>query len=252
MSSVLCRWWGVERLVTSTLHSVTVKTRMLQTSSVSPARSYTGILGWLHALKDWVESLAEKRFAVAVLFGLAFIESIFFPIPVDVLLIALCVSVPTRSFWFASVCTAGSVLGAFGGYALGYWLWYEGAGSDMQAYSGLATFFFDNIPGFTEANFEAVAIKYRELGFWAIFTGGFTPLPYKVFTISGGIVQLNLATFFLASLISRGLRFSLVGGLFYFFGEPIKAFIDKYLGWLTIAFVVLLVGGFLALEYVLN
>ena len=224
---------------------------MTETPSFSPARSYSGILGWLHALKDWVEGLAEKRFAVAILFGLAFIESIFFPIPVDVLLIALCVSVPKRSYWFAAVCTAGSVLGAFGGYAVGYWLWYEAAGTDMQAYSGLATFFFDHIPGFTVANFEAVAARYRELGFWAIFVGGFTPLPYKVFTVSAGIVQLNLATFFVASVISRGLRFFLVATLFYLFGKPIKAFIDKYLGWLTIAFVVLLIGGFIALEYVL-
>jgi len=201
---------------------------------------------------DWVEGLAEKRSAVGILFGLAFIESIFFPIPVDVLLIALCVSASTRSDWSAAVCTAGSVLGAFGGYAVGYWLWYEANGTDVQAYSGLATFFFDNIPGFTEANFEAVASKYRELGFWAIFTGGFTPLPYKVFTISAGLVQLNLVTFFVASAISRGLRFFLVATLFYLFGKPIKAFIDKYLGWLTIAFVILLIGGFFALEYVLH
>ena len=222
-----------------------------ETTPALPTRSYSGVLGWLHALKDWVEGLAEKRFAVAILLGLAFIESIFFPIPVDVLLIALCVSVPNRSYWFAAVCTVGSVLGAFGGYAIGYWLWYEAIGTDAQAYSGLATFFFDHLPGFTEANFEAVATKYRELGFWAIFAGGFTPLPYKVFTISAGIVQLNLATFFAASVISRGLRFFLVATLFYLFGKPIKAFIDKYLGWLTIAFVVLLIGGFIALEYVL-
>ena len=222
-----------------------------ETTTALRSRSYSGVLGWLHALKDWVEGLAEKRFAVGILFGLAFIESIFFPIPVDVLLIALCVSVPKRSYWFAAVCTAGSVLGAFGGYAIGYWLWYEAAGTNVQAYSGLATFFFDHLPGFTEANFEAVAAKYRELGFWAIFAGGFTPLPYKIFTVSAGIVQLNLVTFFVASVISRGLRFFLVATLFYLFGEPIKAFIDKYLGWLTIAFVVLLIGGFIALEYVL-
>lgn len=225
---------------------------MLEPPLVSPTRSYSGVLGWLHALMDWVEGLAEKRFAVGILFGLAFIESIFFPIPVDVLLIALCVSVSKRSYWFAAVCTAGSVLGAFGGYAVGYWLWYEATGTGVQAYSGLATFFFDNIPGFTEANFEAVATKYRELGFWAIFVGGFTPLPYKIFTVSAGIVQLNLVTFFVASVISRGLRFFLLATLFYLFGEPIKAFIDKYLGWLSIAFVVLLIGGFIALEYVLH
>ena len=221
------------------------------TETLTPDERYSGLVGWLYRLKDWVEGLAQKRHAVAILFVLAFCESIFFPIPVDVLLIALCVSVPTRSFWFAAVCTAGSVLGAFGGYAIGYWLWYDAVGTDVQAYSGLAEFFFAHVPGFTEANFEAVAAKYRELGFAAIFAGGFTPLPYKLFTITAGIVQLNLATFFGASLISRAARFFLVGALFFFFGKPIKAFIDRYLGWLTIAFVVLLIGGFMALKYVL-
>ncbi|MDX1439963.1 MAG: hypothetical protein R3284_08685 [Rubricoccaceae bacterium] len=213
-------------------------------------KSYSGPFGWLYRLKDWVESLAERRFAAVTLFVLAFCESIFFPIPVDVLLIALCVSIPTRSFWFAAVCTVGSVLGAFGGYAIGYWLWYEGTG-DAQTYSNIATFFFEHLPGFTEPNFEAVARKYHELGFWAIFTGGFTPLPFKVFTISGGIVQLNLITFFIASLLSRAARFFLVAALFYFFGEEIKKFIDKHLGWLSIAFVVLLIAGFVALKYLL-
>ncbi len=219
-------------------------------ADVPARRSYSGPAGWLYWLKDWVEGLAAKRHAVALLFVLAAAESVFFPIPVDVLLIALCVSLPRRSFWFAAVCTAGSVLGAFGGYAIGYFLWYHGAG-DAQTYSGLAQFFYDHVPGFTEANFEAVAAKYRELGFWAIFAGGFTPLPYKLFTITAGIVQLNLATFFLASLVSRAARFFLVGALFFFFGRPIKAFIDRYLGWLTIAFVVLLVGGFVLLKYAL-
>lgn len=223
---------------------------MTSTATV-PSRSYSGPVGWLYWLKDWVEGLAEKKFAVGILFVLAFCESIFFPIPVDVLLIALCVSIPKRSLWFAAVCTAGSVLGAFGGYAIGYWLWYEGTG-DVQAYSGVATFFFDNLPGFTEANFEAVAQKYHELGFWAIFAGGFTPLPFKVFTISGGIVQLNLVTFFVASLMSRGLRFFLVATLFHFFGEKIKGFIDRHLGWLSVLFVVLLIAGFVALKYVLH
>ena len=219
-------------------------------TSVAPQRSYSGPVGWLYLLKDWVEGLADRKFAVGILFALAFCESIFFPIPVDVLLIALCVSIPSRSFWFAAVCTVGSVIGAFGGYAIGYWLWYEGVG-DAQSYSGIATFFFEHLPGFTEHNFEAVAQKYHELGFWAIFTGGFTPLPFKVFTISGGIVQLNLATFFVASLLSRASRFFLVAALFHFFGEQIKGFIDKHLGWLSALFVVLLVAGFVALKYVL-
>lgn len=220
----------------------------METNARTPVK-HTGPAAWLYQLKDWVESLAHRKFAVSILFVLAFCESIFFPIPVDVLLIALCVSIPSRSFWFAAICTAGSVLGAFGGYAIGYWLWYEGIG-DSQTYSGLAMFFFEHLPGFTEHNFEAVAQKYHELGFWAIFTGGFTPLPFKIFTISGGIVQLNLATFFIASLLSRASRFLLVATLFHFFGESIKSFIDKHLGWLSVLFVVLLIAGFVGLKYV--
>ena len=116
-------------------------------------------------------------------------------------------------------------------------------------FSGLAQFFFDHVPGFNAHNFEAVAAKYREMGFWAIFAGGFTPLPYKVFTITAGIVKLSLPTFFVASLISRAARFFLVGGLFFFFGTPIKAFIDRYLGWLTVAFVALLAVSFYVLKF---
>lgn len=213
--------------------------------------AYRGPVGWLYRLKDWVEALAQKRHAVTILFLLAAAESIIFPIPVDVLLIALCVSLPRRSFYFSTVTLVGSVLGAFGGYAIGYFLWYDAVGAGAGAYSGLAQFFFDHVPGFTESNFEAVAAKYRELGFWAIFAGGFTPLPYKLFTITAGIVKLNLATFFIASVLARGARFFLVGGLFFFFGAPIKRFIDRYLGWLTIAFVVLLIGGFVLLKYAL-
>lgn len=221
------------------------------TDTLTTPRTYTGLIGWLYRLKDWVESLAQRRHAVVILFVLAACESVFFPIPVDVLLIALCVSVPKRSFWFAAVCTAGSVLGAFIGYAIGYWLWYDTVGADAQTFSGLARFFFDHIPGFTEPAFEAVRAKYEAYDFWIVFTGGFTPLPFKLFTISAGVFQLNLLGFGLAALVSRASRFFLVAALFYFFGEPIKAFIDRYLGWLTLAFTILLIGGFVALKYLL-
>lgn len=218
-------------------------------SGIAPERRYSGPAGWLYRLKDWVEGLAKKRHAVTFLFVLALCESIFFPIPVDVLLIALCVMLPLRSYWFATVCTVGSVLGAFGGYAIGHWLWYTGS-VDAPTFSALATFFFDHVPGFTESAFETIRSKYAAHDFWIVFTGGFTPLPFKVFTISAGVFNLSLPGFILASVISRGARFFLVATLFHFFGARIKAFVDRYLGWLTIAFVILFVGGFVALTYV--
>lgn len=216
--------------------------------SYTPPKAYKGPFGWLYRMKDWVEGFAAKRHAKTALFLIAAAESIFFPIPVDALLIALCVSYPLRSYAFALICTLGSLAGAGVGYALGFFLWYEVTAAGPQ-FSAFAQFFFNNIPGFTTAVFERVGQMYRDYDFWAIFIAGFTPLPYKVFTISAGVFQLNLPMFFLASAISRAARFFLVASLFYFFGVPIKAFIDKYLGWLTILFVVLLAGGFVLLRY---
>lgn len=195
----------------------------------------------------WVERLAEGPHAVQALFVLAVAEAIFFPVPVDVLLIALCVSKPPRSFLFAVVCTVGSVLGGIVGYQIGQWLWYDGTGQ----FSKLAVFFLDVVPGFTEHTFEVVQDYYREYDFIAVFAAGFTPLPYKVFTITAGVFEISFPVFVVASLVSRAGRFFLVGTLFHFFGKPIKRFIDRYLEILSIAFLVLLIGGFIVLKYLL-
>lgn len=203
--------------------------------------------GLFRRLNSWVERLAEGPNGVRALFLLAVAESIFFPIPVDVLLIALCVGIPARSFRFALVCTIGSVLGGILGYQIGAWLWYDATGE----FSRLAIFFLDVVPGFTEETFEAVQSLYREYDFIAVFAAGFTPLPYKVFTITAGVFDVSLPVFTLASLVSRAGRFFLVGALFYFFGAPIKRFIDKYLEILSIAFLILLIGSFLLLKYVI-
>ena len=213
-------------------------------------RSGAGVSNWIRRLYAWVEQLADKPHAVRALFLLAAAESIVFPIPVDVLLIALCVGRPKRSFYFAAVCTVGSVLGALGGYALGFWMWYEG-GPAAAEFSELAHFFFQTIPGFTVERFQHVQQLYNQYDFWAIFAAGFTPLPYKLFTVTAGVFQLNVVTFALASLVSRAARFFLVGGLFFAFGRPIKSFIDRYLELLAVGFTVLLIGGFLAVEYLL-
>ena len=196
-------------------------------------------------LYDWVLSWGNSKWGALALFVLAFAESSFFPIPPDVLLIALCLGAVKRSFRFALICLVGSILGAAGGYAIGYYLWQNTAGE----YTALANWFFAHV--FTEESFLQVKGLYDEYDFWIVFTAGFTPLPYKLFTISGGLFKIDLVMFFVASIVSRGLRFFLIAGLIWKFGAPIKTFIDKYLNLLAILFTVLLIGGFFLIAKVL-
>ena len=196
-------------------------------------------------LYDWMLSWGDSRWGALSLFLFAFAESSFFPIPPDVLLIALCLGAVARSFRFAAICTAGSILGAMLGYAIGYFVWQNAAGE----YTALAHFFFNHV--FSVEAFEKVGALYDQYNFWIVFTAGFTPLPYKIFTITGGLFHINFVMFIVASIISRGLRFFLIGGLIWKFGAPIKSFIDKYFNLLAIAFTVLLVGSFFLLGYVL-
>ncbi len=194
-------------------------------------------------LYDWMLSWGNSRWGALALFLFAFAESSFFPIPPDVLLIALCLGATALSFRYAAICTAGSIVGAIAGYALGFFLWQTPAGE----YTALANFFFNNV--FSIEGFEQVGALYDKYNFWIVFTAGFTPLPYKLFTISGGLFHINLVMFIVASTISRGLRFFLIAGLIWKFGEPIKSFIDKYFNLLAIAFTVLLIGSFVLISY---
>ncbi len=196
-------------------------------------------------LYDWVLSWGDSRWGALALFAFAFAESSFFPIPPDVLLIALCLGAVKRSFRFAAICLAGSIVGAVAGYAIGFFLWQDLAGN----YTALANFFFDHV--FSHEAFDRVGELYKAYDFWIVFTAGFTPLPYKIFTITGGLFHIDFTMFMLASLVSRGLRFFLIAGLIWKFGSPIKGFIDKYFNWLAIAFTVLLVGSFVLLGKVL-
>lgn len=196
-------------------------------------------------LYDWMLSWGDSRWGALALLLFAFAESSFFPIPPDVLLIALCLGAVGRSFRFAAICTLGSILGAMVGYAIGYFAWQTGPGE----YTALAHFFFNHV--FSVEAFERVGALYDQYNFWIVFTAGFTPLPYKIFTISGGLFHINFVMFIIASIISRGLRFFLIGGLIWKFGAPIKGFIDKYFNLLAILFTVLLVGSFFLLGYVL-
>lgn len=199
----------------------------------------------LRRLYDWMLHWAATPYGAIALFLLAFAEASFFPIPPDALLIALVLGARKKAFKFASISTAGSVAGALLGYAIGHFVWWGVNGE----FSPFAIFFFESIPGFTEEIFYNVQGLYDEWNFWIIFTAGFTPIPYKVFTITAGAFSINLILFVLASIISRAGRFFLVAFLIWKFGDPITTFIDKYFNWLAIAFTVLLVGGFVAIKY---
>lgn len=193
---------------------------------------------WHRRLYHWVLSWAEHPQATWALFGLAFAESSFFPIPPDVLLIALCLGQPRRALWFALVCTAGSVTGGLAGYAIGMGL-YESVGRPILEFYGL-----------TE-KYGEVQELYRRYDVWAIGIAGLTPIPYKAFTVTAGAFHISLPGFVAASILGRGLRFGLVAALLRIWGEPAREFIDRHLGILTILFAVLLVGGFVLVRLVL-
>jgi membrane protein YqaA with SNARE-associated domain len=199
----------------------------------------------LRRIYDWVLHWAKTPYGGIALFILAFAESSFFPIPPDVLLIALCLGAQTKAFRYATICTIGSIAGAMLGYAIGYFVWWSSPGE----FSSVATFFFNNIPGFTESAFYEIKSLYDEYNFWIIFTAGFTPIPYKVFTVSAGAFNINLFLFLIASVLSRAGRFYLIAFLIWKFGPSIERFIDKYFNILAIAFTVLLVGGFVLIKY---
>ena len=189
-------------------------------------------------LYDWMLSWGNSRWGAWALFFFALAESSFFPIPPDVLLIALCLGVVTKAFRYAAICLSGSIVGAMIGYAIGFFLWQNPSGE----YTALANWFFQHV--FSVESFQNVGALYDKYNFWIVFTAGFTPLPYKLFTISGGLFHINFMMFLIASIVSRGLRFFLIAGLIWKFGAPIKSFIDKYFNLLAIAFTVLLVGAF--------
>ena len=191
----------------------------------------------LRRLYDMVIQLAAHPKAAWALAIVSFSESSFFPIPPDVMLIPMALAERAKAWFYAALCTVASVLGGIAGYFIGYAL-FDAVGEPILN-------FYD--PDRTAWNtFKAL---YEEWGFWIVFAAGFSPLPYQIFTIASGIVALNFPVFVIASAISRGARFFLVCGLLYWFGPPIRTFIEKYLGLLTILFVVSLVGGFVALKY---
>ena len=189
----------------------------------------------LRKLYDWVLHWAETPYGSWALFLLAFCESSFFPIPPDILLIALAIAVPRKALKYAWICSVGSVLGGCFGYLIG-WQFMNTLGSKIISFYGLA------------GKFETIETLYRAYDAWAIGIAGFTPIPYKVFTISAGAFEINFAVFLAASLVSRSARFFLVGGLIYLFGPKIQPFIDRYFNILVVVFTVLLIAGFILIK----
>lgn len=199
-------------------------------------------------LYDWVLGFAHSRHSGKALAAFSFAESSFFPVPPDVLLMPLALGRPDRWFYFATVCTVASVLGGVAGYAIGYLAW-----------AGIADFVYGlHLPTLTQANFDRVATLFERYDFWVVFAAGLTPIPYKVVTISAGAFALSPAVtqpvayfviFVVASFVGRGARFFLVSWLCARFGVKVLPFIDKYFGWLTLAFLALLAGGFYAIRF---
>lgn len=187
---------------------------------------------------DWVLQWSGTPYAVPALFVLSFTESSFFPIPPDVLLIAMCIAVQKRSFFYAAVCSVASVLGGMFGYLIG-WKFMDVIGTRI-----VELYHF-------QEKFDKIAAMYEQHQAWAVAAAGFTPLPYKVFTIAAGMFEVNFVVFVLASAASRSLRFFIVAGLIYKFGPPVKEFIEKYFNLLSIVFFVSLILGFVIIKYLL-
>ena len=191
----------------------------------------------LRRIYDWTLSLAERKLSGLWLALISFAEASFFAIPPDILLLPLCLGNLKKAFSFALICSVASVLGGLAGYAIGAFAW-----------DGLAPSFFEYVPGFTEEKFDRIQEWYAEWGWPLVFLAGFSPIPYKIFTIASGVLGMALVPFILASAVSRSARFFLVAALVSKFGEPMKEKIDKHFNLLALVFGLLLVGGFLALK----
>ena len=201
-------------------------------------------MNYFRRLYNWVLHWSNTKYGVPALFILSLSESSFFPIPPDVLLIALALGMQSKALYFAFVCSLASILGAIIGYTIGHFSWWNSIGE----YTAVAMFFFNHIPGFSSELFTAIQQKFDLYNFFIVFTAGFTPIPFKIITISAGAFNINFPMFIIASTISRSARFFLVALLIKKFGKPITTFIDKYFNILSIVFTILLIGGFFALK----
>jgi membrane protein YqaA with SNARE-associated domain len=190
----------------------------------------------LRRLYDWTLAKAAHPHAQGWLALFAFVEASFFPIPPHPLLGLMCLAEPKKAIRFAAIATLASVAGGLLGYAIGWGL-YDTVGKEVLAWLGLTK------------SFPQAVCYLNEYGFWLFVAKGATPIPFKLLTITAGFMGMALGLFLVGSLVSRAISFMIVGLLFQFFGAPIKRFIDKYLGLVTVGFVALVIAGFLAIAF---
>lgn len=192
----------------------------------------------LRKLYFWTLHWADTKYALPALVILSFAESSFFPIPPDILLMAMCFARPQKWFLYSAWCTVASVVGGVFGWVLGWGFWEL-----------TKNFFFNIVPGFTPEVFEKVQHLYADNAFLAILTAAFTPIPYKVFTVAAGVFVISIPTLILASIIGRGGRFFLVGAVIRIFGPKAKPFLERNFEWATLLLLILFVGGFAAIKF---
>ncbi len=197
-------------------------------------RNYSFLQRIYNRCMEWIQTPA----GIWALFFIAVAESSFFPLPPDVFLIALCVAAPRKSFTFAAICAVGSIVGGIIGYGLGLGF-MDTLGQSILDMYGL------------EGKYATVQELYQRYDAWAVGAAGFTPLPYKLFTITAGAFNINFVTFVFMSILARSARFFLVAGLIYKFGAPVQHFINRYFNILTIVFLVVLLGGFVLIQFLL-
>lgn len=193
--------------------------------------------GLIRRLYFWTTSWADHPMGAWALFLIAFAESSFFPIPPDVLLLALCFGNQDKAMRYALICTAGSVLGGILGWYIGYGLAEPVAKPLLEL--------FDH-SGHTQ---EKIAQWYDQFGFWGILIAAITPIPYKVFTVSSGMMKYNLAMLVFASILGRGFRFFVVAGIIRIFGPEVRPFIEQHLEWCFVIGTILLIGGIVAIKF---
>jgi membrane protein YqaA with SNARE-associated domain len=191
----------------------------------------------MRRLYDWVMRLAQHRYAIPFMGVVAFAESSFFPIPPDVMLIPMVLANRKKAFTIALVCTVCSVIGGLLGYAIGYYF-FETIGAWVVKTYGL------------QAGLERFREQFAHWGIYVILIKGLTPIPYKLVTIASGAAHFDLFTFVWASIVTRGVRFFLVAALLWKYGEPIRAFIEERFALVSWGFLILLVGGFLVVRYI--
>lgn len=211
---------------------------MSETPAPSPVAGTRRRVGIMKRLYLWVLHWADTPYGTPALFALSFAESSFFPIPPDVLQIALSISKPRRSFYYALMSGLGSVAGGLLGWLIGFAFW-----------AAVGSFFLTYVPGCTPENFRRVQVLYHQNAFLAILGAAFTPIPFKVFTISAGIFGVPLWVLVTSSFLGRFARFFAVAVCIFFFGPGVKALLDRYFGLATLVFFVLLVGGFVVIRY---